>query len=149
MVNLSTCPCAGINSDDNAAEAAPHTWRHYKRERKEVVIIGSFGNHKQWPIKQLVSKLWHYKFMIVDRQENVMSKLIPNGLKGSYDEWMKEEVEGLVNIYEKDPKNYDMKFICSDFPGMERSREYYVKNITYFLKNCEKDEGKAISKIIN
>ena len=56
---------------------------------------------------------------------------------------MKEEVEGIVKIYEKDPKNYDMKFICGDFPGMEWSREYYIKNIKYFLKNCEKDEGKT------
>ena len=78
----------------------------------------------------------------IDRQVTVLSKLIPDGLKGSYDEWIKEEVEGIVKIYEKDPKNYDIKIICFDFPGMERSREHYIKSITYFLKNCEKNEGK-------
>ena len=78
----------------------------------------------------------------IDRQVTVLSKLIPDGLKESYDEWMKEEVEGIVKIYEKDPKNYDIKIICIDFPGMERSREHYIKSITYFLKNCEKSEGK-------
>ena len=57
---------------------------------------------------------------------------------------MKEEVKGIVKIYEKEPKNYEMKLVCSDFPGMEWSREYYIKNIiTCFLKNCEKDEGKT------
>ena len=78
----------------------------------------------------------------IDRKVTVLSKLIPDGLKGSYDEWMKEEVEGIVKIYEKNPKNYDIKIICFNFLGMERSREYYIKSITYFLKNCEKNEGK-------
>ena len=78
----------------------------------------------------------------IDRQVTVLSKLIPDGLEGSYDEWMKEEVEGIVKIYEKDPKNYDIKIICFDFLGMEQSREHYIKSITYFLKNCEKNEGK-------
>ena len=69
--------------------------------------------------------------------------MIPDGLEGSYDEWMKEEIEKILKIYKKDPKNYEIKFICRDFPGMELSREHYIRNITYFLKNCEKDEGKT------
>ena len=49
---------------DNATGAAPQIWRHYKRGPKEMIIIGSFGNHEDWPIKQLVNKLYTCVFII-------------------------------------------------------------------------------------
>ena len=48
-----------ITSDDAGDYAAPHTWRHFKRAPKEVMIIGSFGNHNQWKLP-LVNNLYYY-----------------------------------------------------------------------------------------
>lgn len=43
----------------------PRTWRHYKRGRKELIIIGSFGNHEDWPLAQLVKYLPFSKVLIL------------------------------------------------------------------------------------
>ena len=51
-------------SEDAGADAAPHTWRHYKHAPKEVMIIESFGNHNQWelPLVNNLHYFIHYNF---------------------------------------------------------------------------------------
>lgn len=67
---------------------------------------------------------------------------MPDTLEGTYDEGIKEEVERIKEVYRKNPKDYDLKFIYRDVPGMEQSREYYLEKIAKFFENCQKDEGK-------
>ncbi|XP_019851729.1 PREDICTED: uncharacterized protein LOC109581770 isoform X2 [Amphimedon queenslandica] len=108
-------------SDSDGADAAPHTWRHFKRAPKEVIIIGSFGNHEQWKLPGTI----------------VSPKSIPVGLEGSYEDWIAEEIKSIVEIYEKNSKRYELK----DIPEKGKSRQFYLDKIKSLFENCKKDEA--------
>lgn len=44
----------GIGEDDSATPLVNVTWRHYPHEPREVMVIGSYGDLKNWLQQKLV-----------------------------------------------------------------------------------------------
>ena len=64
--------------------------------------------------------------------------MIPAGVEGSYEEWIAEEVESIVEIYKKDATNYELK----DILEKGEPRQFYLDKIKSLFDDCKKDEGK-------
>ncbi|XP_019849060.1 PREDICTED: uncharacterized protein LOC109580415 [Amphimedon queenslandica] len=120
---------------DSATPIVDKTWRHYPITPREVMIIGSFGDHNNW----------------LEQQHIISPKILTTELS---DEWRKEEIEKIAGLYSRNPDSLPIKSIHYDLPGKERTKEYYMKTIKqlfinykqpgailYYTGHGEKDTG--------
>ncbi|XP_019849065.1 PREDICTED: uncharacterized protein LOC109580417 isoform X2 [Amphimedon queenslandica] len=102
---------------DSATPIYTPTWRNYPFTPREVMIIGSFGDHNNW----------------LEQQSIVSPKILTKELS---DEWRKEETEKIADLYSKNPEKYHIKSVHYNIPGEERTKEYYIEAIKKFFINC-------------
>ena len=111
----------GDLGNDTATGLYNPTWRQLPFVTYDLLIIGSFGE-------------------VSDSQTiQVAHKLIPSDQEGS-NQWMIKEIDLIRKLHEKNPHCYVL--VCSDLPGTEQSKDYYLEKIKYFLTNCKQDGGK-------
>ncbi|XP_019859154.1 PREDICTED: uncharacterized protein LOC109587358 [Amphimedon queenslandica] len=106
---------------DSATPVVDQTWRHYPFKPKEMMIIGSFGDHNNW----------------LEQQYIVSPKLLTTELS---DDWRKEEIKRIADLYNRNPDKHQIKSVHYDLPGREHTKEYYMEAIKQFFINC-KQEG--------
>ena len=97
-------------------------WRNLPFGTYDLLIIGSLGEVSDTQIIQ------------------VAHKLIPSDQEGS-NQWMTKEIELIKELHEKIPRCNHV-LVCSDHPGSEHSKDYYLEKIRNFLTNCKQDIGK-------
>ena len=118
-----------VNSDgtddlgnDTATGLFTPTWRQLPPGTCDVLVIGSFGE-------------------VSDSQTiQVAHKLIPSDQEGS-NQWMIKEIDLIRELNERDRESY-LVLVCSDLPGTEHSKDYYLEKIRNFLTDCKQDGGK-------
>ena len=70
----------------------------------------------------------------------VAHKIIPSNQEGS-NQWMKKEIDLIREMDEKNPYCHHV-LVCSDLPGNEHSKDYYLEKIRNFLTDCKQNGGK-------
>ncbi|XP_019862523.1 PREDICTED: uncharacterized protein LOC109591181 [Amphimedon queenslandica] len=85
-------------------------WRQIKYVPREVLIIGSFGNHDDWP-----------------QQQHECSYLS--------EQWMLETAGIIEKYYLKNTKDYQLH----EIPESEQTKTYYMECISKIFINCKKD----------
>uniref|UniRef100_A0A1X7VFE7 Uncharacterized protein n=1 Tax=Amphimedon queenslandica TaxID=400682 RepID=A0A1X7VFE7_AMPQE len=105
---------------DSATPIYTPTWRNYPFTPREVMIIGSFGDHNNW----------------LEQQHIISPKILTTELS---DEWRKEEIEKIAGLYSRNPDQYHIKSVHYDLPGEERTKEYYMEAIKRLFINCKQD----------
>ena len=70
----------------------------------------------------------------------VAHKLIPNDQEGS-NQWMTKEIDLIRETKERARDSHHV-LVCSDLPGTEQSKDYYLEKIRNFLTDCKQDKGK-------
>ncbi|XP_019852753.1 PREDICTED: uncharacterized protein LOC109582478 [Amphimedon queenslandica] len=103
---------------DSATPMVDQTWRHYPVTPKEVMIIGSFGDHNNW----------------LEQQHNVSPKLLTAELPG---DWRKEEIQNIADLYSRNPAFYHINSVHYDVPGSECTKECYMEAIKQLFINCK------------
>ena len=122
MSKLKKDVCSGDLGNNSATEILTPDWRHLPFVAYSALIIGSFG---KVPDSQIIQ---------------VAHKLIPSDQEGS-NQWMTKEIELIKELHEKIPRCNHV-LVCSDHPGSEHSKDYYLEKIRNFLTNCKQDIGK-------
>ena len=108
--------------NDTATGLYTTDWRQLPPGTHDVLIIGSFGE-------------------VSDSQNiEVAHKLIPSNQEES-NQWMTKEIDNIREMHKKNPRCHQI-LVCSDFPGAEHSKDYYLEKIRNFLTNCKQDGGK-------
>ena len=144
MIQAAVVDDAGDDTDqgtgsDSATPLFNRTWRHYPSEPgeiREVMIIGSFGDHNNWLEQQLVNNN-NIMFFIINRHI-VSPKILTTELS---DEWRKEEIKKIAGLYSRNPDKYLIKSVHYDLPGNEHTKEYYIEAIKKFFINCTQPGG--------
>ncbi|XP_019856994.1 PREDICTED: uncharacterized protein LOC109585377 [Amphimedon queenslandica] len=86
------------------------SWRRYKPEPRDVLIIGSFGQHEECSKRHIVSE-----------------KIIPEEIDS---EWMKKEVDEIEKLYAKNPDTFIVRKTCRDYSeGQFLSRDQCLQMI--------------------
>ena len=112
----------GDLENDTATGLYTPDWRHLPPVTHDVLIIGSCG-------------------VFSDSQTiQVAHKLIPSDKEGS-NQWMTKEIDIIRKICEKSPRCHQV-LVCSDLPGSEHSKDYYLEKIRNFLTDYKQDGGK-------
>lgn len=68
-------------------------------------------------------------------------KIIPKELKGT-NQWMKDEVHRLREMYQRNPQFYSNLWVYNDLPEKEQSREYYMERIKDFFSDSTQPGGR-------
>ena len=108
--------------NDSATDSFTPTWRDFKYVAYDLLIIGSFGK------------------MSDSQTIQVAHKLAPNDQEGS-SQWMTKEIDLIREIFKASPRRH-LELVCSDLPGTEHSKDYYLEKIRNFLTDCKQDKGK-------
>ena len=125
-----------VNSDatadlenDTATGLYTPDWRELPLGTHNLLIIGSFGE-------------------VSDTQTiQVAHKLIPSNQEGS-NQWMKKEIDLINEMHKNKPRCHHV-LVCSDLPGAEHSRDYYLEKIRNFLTDCKQNGGKRDTYILH
>ena len=113
----------GDLGNDTATGLYNPDWRQLPPGAYDVLIIGSFGE-------------------VSDSQNiQVAHKLIPSDQERS-NQWMIKEIDLIRELNERDRESY-LVLVCSDLPGTEQSKDYYLEKIKYFLTDCKQNGGKG------
>ena len=118
-----------VNSDgtgdlgnDTATGLYTPDWRKLPPSTHDVLIIGSFGE-------------------VSDSQNiEVAHKLIPSNQDES-NQWMTKEIDLIREMRKKNPRCHQV-LVCSDLPGAENSKDYYLEKIRNFLTDRKQNTGK-------
>ena len=116
------CDGTGDLENDTATGLYTPDWRHLPPGTRDLLIIGSFGE------------------MSDSHTIQVAHKLIPSDQEGS-NQWMTKEIDLIKKMCEKNPC-FQQVLVCSDLPGTEHSKDYYLEKIRNFLTDCKHDGGK-------
>ena len=112
----------GDLGNDTATGLYTPDWRQLPSSTYNLLIIGSFGE-------------------VSDSQNiQVARKLIPSDQERS-NQWMIKEIDLIRELNERDRESY-LVLVCSDLPGTEQSKDYYLEKIRNFLTNCKQGRGK-------
>ena len=124
-----------VNSDgtgdlgnDSATGLYTPNWRQLPPVAHDTLIIGSFGE------------------MSDSQTIQIAQKFIPSNQEGSK-QWMKKEIDLIREMDEKNPSCHRV-LVCSDLPGAEHSKDYYLEKIRSFLTDCKQDKGKRDTYIL-
>ena len=113
---------SGDLNEDSATGLYTLTWRDYPIGTTDVLIIGSFGEVSDSQTIQVAHKL------VLNDHENL---------------WMTKEIDLIKDIYKEDQRcQHNIISVCSDLPGNERSKNYYLEKIRNFFTDCKQDGGK-------
>lgn len=58
-----------------------------------------------------------------------------------------DDLEIIQDMIGKDPRK-NLAHVCSDFPGVQRSRSYYLNRIKTLLKSSQKNGGRHVISLV-
>ena len=112
----------GDLGNDTATGLYTPTWRMHPSSTYDFLIISSYGE------------------MSDSRSIQVAHKLKPSDQERS-NQWKTKEIDLIKKLREKNPHCHHV-LVCSDLPGAEHSKDYYLEKIRNFLTDCKEDGGK-------
>lgn len=114
----------GTTDGDTPAEDTPVDRNEWRQDHipypKEVMIIGSFGTINN------------------QREGHYIPKQSPPSSDGIH--WTRKELEMIQELYRQDTQCH-LTFVCYEYPNFECSKEYYLKKIMEFMKDCKQPGG--------